>query len=146
MTNHLVAPTLLSATILVALGSFAWNLVQANRHISFKKVLKSEGSLLAAQVPTSWDLPAGAFALLLKDDGTVEHEVNADRVRDTNFLKDNDEQTSRMFHKMKSRAMTGGGYVTFKWVNPDTNELKTYVAYTSRNKDNRTTCLAKPMI
>lgn len=139
-----VAPCLLSVTVVVALGGFAWNLYRANTNAEFKSCLLRDGALLAEQEPSNWEIPAGAFALLMKDDGEVEHAVNAPRVMHTNFLKDSDDRTSNMFRKMKSRALSGGGYVTFKWVDPETNELKPYVAYAVRNKQKQTACLARP--
>ena len=138
----LVAPTLLSATLFTAIGGFAWNLRQANAETAFKTSLRIAGTNLADTESSKWQVPPGAFALLLKDDGTVAYEVNAPRVLNTNFLRDNDARTSRMFHKMKSRALSGGGYVTFQWVGLD-GVLKLFTAYAVRNGSGETICLAR---
>ena len=135
----------MSVIIAAALVGYTWNLLQANTTIKFKASLQERVLALADASPVEWNVPAGAFALLLSDDGTVEHEINAARVRNTNFLKDNDAQTSQMFKKLKSRALTGGGYVDFKWVNPVTNELQPFLAYAVRTKNNKTTCIAQSM-
>ena len=139
-----VAPCLLSMTVVVALGGFTWNLHRANKDTEFKSYLRRDGTLLVEVEPDEWTIPAGAFALLMKDNGQVEHAANAPRVLHTNFLRDSDDRTSKMFRKMKSRALSGGGYVAFKWVDPETNKLKPYVAYAVRNRRKQTVCLARP--
>ena len=132
-----------SVVIVAALAGYAWNLFQANATIELKDTLRKRSAELSGMAPEEWVVPEGAFALLINDDGTVQHETNAPRVRNTNFLKDNDDRTSQMFQKMKSRALTGGGYVDFKWVNPDTDELQPFIAYAVRNKNNQTACIAQ---
>jgi len=139
-----VAPCLLSITVVAAFGGFAWNLYRADTDTEIKSYLRTDGALLVKQDPNDWTIPTGAFALLMKDNGEVEHAVNAPRVLHTNFLKDSDDRTSKMFQKMKSRALSGGGYITFKWVDPESNTLKPYVAYAVRNKQKQTVCLARP--
>ncbi len=139
-------PIFVSAAVAAALIGYTWNLLQASATINFKETLRERGMAIADTSPDEWQVPAGAFALLLNDDGTVEHEINADRVRNTNFLKDNDARTSQLFHKIKARALTGGGYVTFKWVNPVTDELQPFIAYATRNKNNKTTCIAQSSV
>ena len=88
-------------------------------------------------------LPPGAFAMLLHDDGTVAEEHNASQVNGINFLKDNDPTMQRLFQKLKARAISGGGYVHFRWVHPKKNVLTNYVAFAKRRGQN-TLCVAEP--
>ena len=133
-------PALLSATVIFAMGGYIWNLTQARASLRYKDDLSSTADRLS----DSWQsqLPAGAFAMLVQDDGKVTREINASHIQGLNLV--NDDAMAKLFQKMKSRAISGGGFVQFRWVNPRDNKLTRYLAFAKRNEKG-TLCVAQPM-
>ena len=133
-------PALLSATVICAMGGYIWNLTQAKASLRYKDDLSSTADRLSV----SWHspLPAGAFAMLVEDDGKVAQQINAGHIQGLNLIKD--DAMAKLYQKMKSRAISGGGFVQFRWVNPFDNKLTRYLAFAKRN-GNDTLCVAQPM-
>ena len=135
---------LLSATVVLAVGAYVWNLTRATASLRNKHYLEETATKLGESWDRDYELPAGAFAMLVQDDGMVTRGINAAHLRGTNFLKDSDENTTRLFQKMKARGTTGGGYVYFQWVDPGTNRLTKYIGFAKR-LDKDTLCIAQPI-
>ena len=93
-------PALLSVTVICAMGGYIWNLTQAKASLRYKDDLSSTADRLS----DSWQsqLPAGAFAMLVEDDGKVAQQINASHIQGLNLIKD--DAMAKLYQKMKSRA------------------------------------------
>ena len=92
----------------------------------------------SGQTPGKWD---GGPLLFLRFDaeGKVLAERNMPTLRDTNLFTSPLKAT---FEKLRARAMTGGGYAQFRWIDAGTNVLRDYLCCAAVAPDRTITCLA----
>lgn len=80
------------------------------------------------------------FVMVLKDNGDVVANPQFPRVVGSNFLNDNNDNTTNAFKKFLNRGMTGGGFATFMWVADDV--LSEFLAFSHRLENKMTLVLA----
>ena len=87
---------------------------------------------------SDWNVPPGHLCVRFDDDGEVVAQQNMNVLHETNIHKT---PLKEFFEKLRSRALTGGGFTKFKWVDPDSQTLKEYLFSSMRHGSN-TTCIA----
>lgn len=85
-----------------------------------------------------WNVPSDYLCLRFDDEGTVVAQQNMDILQNTNIHKS---PLKDLFEKLRGRALTGGGFTKFKWVDPTSQILKEYLFSSMRHGSN-TTCIA----
>ena len=71
------------------------------------------------------------------DEGNITKQKNIDVLEGTNIQKT---PLKDLFEKLRGRAMTGGGFISFKMVDPQTQQLRNYLFSSARHRNN-TTCI-----
>ena len=122
-----------------AVAGYMANVSASRQQRGRKDRLRSLADTLDAG--TLKELSSPMFALLLSDDGSVVEQHNMPSLAGRNLLTDNDDRTTALFKRMKSRATSGGGFSTFNWITDDV--LSPHIAYSTRKND-ATLCVITP--
>lgn len=116
----------------------------ANYNIAIRAIKRKEHllHLLRENITFSetgdWKVPHGHLCLRFDDEGKVINQKNMDILQDANIHKT---PLKDLFEKLRGRALTGGGFTKFKWVDPNSQTLKEYLFSSMRHGPN-TTCIA----
>ncbi len=125
--------------IISAIVAYILNYSVAIRSIQMKQeliaLLKANDSVDSLQ----WEVPSEHLCMRFDDDGNVTEQKNMDILANTNIHKT---PLKDLFEKLRGRAMTGGGFLKFKMVDPETQTLKDYL-FSSARHGNTTTCIAR---
>ena len=124
--------------ILSALVAYILNYSMALKSILVKQeliaLLKANDSIDSP----GWQVPSEYLCMRFDDEGNITTQKNMDVLADTNIQKP---PLNDLFEKLRGRAMTGGGFLTFKMVDQKTEKLKDYL-FSSARHGNSTTCIA----
>lgn len=124
--------------ILSALVAYILNYSMALKSILVKQeliaLLKANDSIDSP----GWKVPSEYICMRFDDEGNITKQKNIDVLEGTNIQKT---PLKDLFEKLRGRAMTGGGFISFKMVDPQTQQLRNYL-FSSARHGNNTTCIA----
>lgn len=123
---------LLSVVAYIANYKVAVDSIQKKEHLIhlLRKNMSSE--------PSEWDVPEEYLCLRFDDEGNVTGQRNMEILAHTNIHKTPLKDT---FEKLRGRALTGGGFTKFRWVDPKTQVLREYM-FSSARIGTSTMCIA----
>ena len=86
-----------------------------------------------------WKVPPQYICMRFDDEGNITKQKNMDALEKTNIQKT---PLKDLFEKLRGRAITGGGFLSFQMVDPQTQKLRNYL-FSSARHGNATTCIAR---
>ena len=123
--------------ILSALIAYILNYSMALQSIRVKQELIALLKANDSMDSSGWKVPSEYICMRFDDEGNITKQKNIDVLEGTNIQKT---PLKDLFEKLRGRAMTGGGFISFKMVDPQTQQLRNYLFSSARHRNN-TTCI-----